>query len=137
MDRLTPKQRSGLMAAIRSTDTQPELVVRRLVHGMGYRFRLHLRDLPGTPDLVFPGRGKVLFVHGCFWHRHRCAKGRSTPATNARFWSKKFEQNVRRDRRVCRDLQRAGWSIGVVWECQTKPKRLEQLAQRLERFLEE
>ena len=134
-DHLTPEQRSDLMRRIRGKDTKPELVVRRLAHAMGYRFRLHRRDLPGSPDLVFPGRRKVVFVHGCFWHAHGCQGGR-VPATRPEFWAAKFEGNKRRDRRSERRLRRDGWGVMTVWECQTAKRKLPRLAGRLVRFLE-
>lgn len=124
------------MARVKSCDTKPEMIVRRLAHGMGYRFRLHGKDLPGRPDLVFPGRRKIIFVHGCFWHRHdaaSCPKTR-TPKTNVDFWEAKFSANKKRDARAERRLRAAGWSIAVVWECQTKDD--ERLARRLKRFLD-
>ena len=124
------------MRSIRSQDTVPEMVVRRLVHGMGYRFRLHRSDLPGTPDLVLPRLHKVVLVHGCFWHRHSCGRGRSTPATRTQFWTEKFEANIRRDRRVRRQLRTLSWQVFVAWECQTSSLRLDTLTERLARFLE-
>lgn len=136
-DTVSPTTRSAMMRAVRSRDTAPERVVRRLAHALGYRFRLNRRDLPGSPDLVFPGRRKVIFVHGCFWHRHDCRAGRSTPAANRDFWLRKFSDNVRRDRRVARRLRADGWGVMTVWECQTKLAGRERLAGRLKRFLEE
>lgn len=124
------------MARIKSQDTKPEMIVRRLVHGMGYRYRLHGKGLPGRPDLVFPARKKIIFVHGCFWHRHgvaSCPKTR-TPKTNVAFWEAKFAANRTRDAKVERSLRVAGWSIAVVWECQTADR--ERLSARLKRFLE-
>ena len=131
----TPAQRSFNMSRIRAKDTRPELVVRSLVHQMGYRFRLHRKDLPGKPDLVLPGHRKVIFVHGCFWHMHRCRYGRVTPKTNAEFWQQKRMGNVERDRRNVRELRRAGWSVLVVWECWTKLPE-EKVVPRLLKFLE-
>jgi DNA mismatch endonuclease (patch repair protein) len=119
-DVLTPEQRSRNMRAIRDRDTGPELMVRRLLHGMGFRFRLHRRDLPGCPDIVLPGRRVVVFVHGCFWHRHRCHFGCVEPTTRPEFWRAKFAANVARDRRSIRALRRAGWQVIVIWECQTR-----------------
>jgi DNA mismatch endonuclease (patch repair protein) len=121
------------MRAIRSRDTRPEMIVRSLIHQMGYRFRLHRRDLPGTPDLVFPRLRKVINVHGCYWHMHNCRFGRVTPKTNAEFWQKKREGNVRRDRRAKKELRNCGWQVMVVWECQTRD--LPSLERRLLRFL--
>lgn len=122
-----------MMAAVPQRDSKPEMVVRRAVHRMGYRFRLHVRDMPGTPDLVFPRLGKVIFVHGCFWHRHRCKRA-TTPATRKEFWLEKFEQNIARDRRNNRRLRQDAWDVLVVWECWTR--RPEWLQERLLTFLE-
>ncbi|HOX49912.1 MAG TPA: DNA mismatch endonuclease Vsr [Fibrobacteria bacterium] len=125
-DTLTPSSRSALMSRIRGKDTKPELVVRSLLHRMGFRFRLHRRDLPGSPDIVLPRLGVVVFVHGCFWHRHHRCKGATTPKSNADFWQDKFAANVERDKRNRRDLRRLGWKVVVVWECDLKkPRKLE------------
>ena len=134
MDVLTPEQRSYCMSRIRSVDTKPELVVRRAVHAMGYRFRLHRRDLPGRPDLVLPRHRKLIFIHGCFFHRHRCKYGRPRPKTNAQSWAKKFAGNVERDRRNLRILRRDGWTVCVVWECETR--HAGRLLKKLSAFLE-
>lgn len=131
-DTLTPEKRSWLMGRVARAGTKPEMIVRRLAHGLGYRFRLQRRDLPGTPDIVFPSRKKVVFVHGCFWHRHDCKKA-TTPKSNAKFWQEKFARNVERDRVAIAELSELGWEALVVWECQTKDK--EALADRLETFL--
>ena len=125
------------MRAVRSGDTTPELVVRRMVHALGYRYRLHARDLPGRPDLVLPRLGKAIFVHGCFWHRHACEAGRSTPASRVEYWQAKFARNVQRDRSNLRKLRRLGWSVLVVWECQTRTARREIFQRRIARFLAE
>ncbi|MFO0806460.1 MAG: very short patch repair endonuclease [Gemmataceae bacterium] len=132
-DIFTPAERSRIMAAVRSTDTAPERIVRRLVHRMGLRFRLHRRSLPGTPDLVFPGRARVIFVHGCFWHAHTCGAGR-LPSTNRPFWKKKLAANAERDRRSVRKLRRAGWKVLVIWECQTAPRKRVWLTARIAKF---
>ena len=124
------------MRAVKSANTTPELVVRTLVHRLGYRFRLHAAELPGKPDLVLPRHRKAIFVHGCFWHRHRCDAGRSTPGTRQKYWRVKFARNVERDRLALRRLRRAGWSVLVVWECHTKTAKRDQLTARLRRFLE-
>ena len=137
MDRLSPVDRSRVMSTIRGKDTKPELLVRRLVHGMGYRFRLHRRTLPGSPDIVLPRHRKAIFVHGCFWHRHTCHRGRSIPVTRTVFWSKKFESNKKRDARVRRQLRAQGWKVAVVWECQTTAARQSTLADHIRRFLRE
>lgn len=128
----TSKVRSRIMAAVPQRDSKPEMVVRRLVHAMGYRYRLHVRDLSGSPDVVLPRLSKIIFVHGCFWHRHRCRKA-TTPATRKRFWLEKFELNRARDRRNNRTLRRQGWDVLVVWECQTR--KADWLEDRLADFL--
>ena len=110
--------RSANMRAIRSKDMQPELKVRSIVHRLGYRFRLHRKDLPGKPDLVFPSRRKVIFVHGCFWHSHG-SKVSHTPKSNFDYWGPKLERNVSRDRRNIEALRAAGWRALVIWECET------------------
>ncbi len=132
-DVLTPAQRSLCMSHIRSRDTEPERVVRSLLHQLGFRYRLHSRDLPGKPDIVFLGARKVIFVHGCFWHMHRCKYGRVVPKTNADFWRTKRESNVARDRRNITALRKHGWTVLVVWECQTKD--MDRLAVRLRESL--
>lgn len=132
-DRISPEARSTLMSRIRGKDTKPELVVRRMLHAMGYRFRLHRRDLPGTPDIVLPGRRKVIFVHGCFWHGHEGCRFATKSATRPDFWAAKISANQARDRRSVGRLRRLGWSVGIVWECGIRhPDRL---AARLHRFL--
>jgi DNA mismatch endonuclease (patch repair protein) len=136
-DVFTPQQRSAVMRAVRGADTKPEMIVRRLVHALGYRYRLHVRALPGAPDLVFPSRKKVIFVHGCFWHRHRCEAGRSMPASKVEYWQAKFAANQRRDRRHRRQLHALGWKALVLWECQIGPRKLAQLKEKIERFLAE
>ncbi len=117
MDIVTPEVRSRIMSRIRSKDTKPEMTVRRLIHSLGYRFRLHRRDLPGTPDMVFPGRKAVIFVNGCFWHGHDCGRGK-LPKSNVRFWRKKFRDNSARDEKNIAALRANGWRVLVVWECE-------------------
>lgn len=134
-DTLTAEQRARCMAAIRGRDTTPELVVRRLLTSLGYRYRLHVKDLPGRPDIVLSSRDTVILVHGCFWHRHSCPAGRPVPGTRTAFWVDKFECNVRRDRRTQRELRALGWRVLTVWECQTKHARLPALGRRLVRLL--
>ena len=129
MDNLSGADRSRCMSRIRSKNTRPELVVRRLVHRMGYRFRLHRVDLPGQPDLVLPRHRKVIFVHGCFWHRHRCKRGRVKPATNPEYWKLKRQGNVDRHRRNARLLKQLGWEVHVVWECEAA--NLDRLEEKL------
>jgi len=121
------------MRRVRSVDTQPEIEVRSLLHRLGFRFRLHRKDLPGKPDIVLPKHRAVVFVHGCFWHRHRGCKRASTPATRRDYWLPKFERNVARDRKNRRDLRRLGWNVVVVWECEIAA--LDRLARRLRKAL--
>jgi DNA mismatch endonuclease (patch repair protein) len=120
MDRLTPTRRSYLMSRVRSRDTEPEMAVRRTAHGLGFRFRLHARELPGSPDLVFPRLRSLVFVHGCFWHRHPGCEKASNPSTRIEFWRAKFGRNIARDAAVRRELEALGWRILVVWECEAK-----------------
>lgn len=136
MDTLTPTQRSQRMSLVRSSDTRPEMVVRRLVHSMGGRYRLHDRRLPGCPDLVFPGSRKIIFIHGCFWHQHSCRMGNRMPKSRVAFWRDKLQGNKRRDAQQRARLRNLGWRVLVVWECQLQPKKLPALAARLRRFLE-
>jgi DNA mismatch endonuclease (patch repair protein) len=121
------------MGRVKGKNTKPEMKVRRLAHALGYRFRLHRKDLPGSPDLVFPGRGKVIFVHGCFWHGHDCARGSRQPRQNADYWRAKIARNVQRDARSAEALQDQGWSVLTLWECELKDA--EALSDRLQRFL--
>lgn len=129
-------ERSALMARIRSKDTSPEKTVRRLVHRMGFRYRLYRRDLPGTPDLVFPRLRKVILVHGCFWHRHVGCKLATVPKTRPGFWQAKFDSNVRRDAKATDELQAQGWEILTVWECETRKRNQDELQEKLRNFLE-
>ena len=127
-------KRSEIMSRVRSTGSKPEMLVRRLVHSLGYRFRLHHDGLPGKPDLAFPRHRKVIFVHGCFWHQHgRCAKA-TIPASNHAFWERKLSGNVERDRQNVAALCRSGWQILVIWECETRDR--DALATRVRVFLE-
>lgn len=132
MDNLTPEQRSAQMAMVRSKDTKPEMLVRRLVHHMGYRYRIHRRDLPGKPDLVFGPRKKVVFVHGCFWHGHDCSLGR-IPKSRVDFWEAKICKNRNRDKVHLLKLAEVGWESLVVWECQLK--KVAELENRIRNFL--
>jgi DNA mismatch endonuclease, patch repair protein len=133
MDVLTKEQRSRNMAAIKGTNTAPELLVRSVIHRMGFRFGLHRRDLPGRPDIVLTSRKKLIFVHGCFWHIHNCRYGRVVPATNAEFWSAKRKSNVQRDKRNREKLKDSGWKVLTIWECWTKD--ISALQHRLAVFL--
>ena len=123
------------MSRIRGRDTKPELLVRRIAHGLGFRFRLHRKDLPGRPDIVFPRYRAVILVHGCFWHRHPDCRFASNPKTRVEYWQKKFEGNVERDRRNERALTDLGWRTMVIWECETKDTKA--VAARIESFLRE
>jgi DNA mismatch endonuclease (patch repair protein) len=129
MDVHTPEQRSFNMSRIRSKDTKPELLVRRLLHHKGYRFRLHRHDLPGSPDVVLPKYNTLIYVHGCFWHRHEGCRFATTPDNNAEKWQRKFQENILRDQKNREEAQRLGWLPIVVWECETRDPEL--LASRL------
>jgi DNA mismatch endonuclease (patch repair protein) len=134
VDVLTKQQRSFNMSQIRSKNTSPEIIVRSLIHRMGYRYSLHRSDLPGHPDLVLVRHKKIIFVHGCFWHMHHCHYGRVTPAAHAKFWQDKRSGNVDRDKRNLKNLRKLGWKVLIVWECQMQ--NIEKLTQRLRMFLE-
>ncbi len=120
MDRVSLEDRSRIMRAVGREDTTPELSVRRIAHKLGFRFRLHRKDLPGSPDIIFPKHRLCLFVHGCFWHRHHGCRKATTPKSNAAFWMDKFARNVERDGRKVEALRALGWKVAVVWECQSK-----------------
>lgn len=119
MDIFTPEKRSHVMSQVRGKNTKPEILVRKLLHRMGYRFRLHRKDLPGKPDIVLPKYKTVVFIHGCFWHGHNCKRG-AKPSSNKDFWNEKLEKNVERDKKHVRSLEAIGWRCIVVWECETK-----------------
>ncbi|NUS37569.1 MAG: DNA mismatch endonuclease Vsr [Lysobacter sp.] len=121
MDRISPEKRSWQMAQVRRAHTGPEMIVRRFIHGLGYRYRLHDPGLPGTPDLVFPSRRKAIFVHGCFWHRHEGCRLASTPKCRSEFWQAKFDANRARDQRAVDALTEMGWSTMTIWQCEAKP----------------
>lgn len=120
MDTVPRGERSRIMRAVPRKDTAPEVRVRKMAHKLGLRFRLHRKDLPGSPDLVFPKYRLCLFVHGCFWHRHPGCKKATTPKSNAAFWTEKFAKNIERDRRQVEELMALGWRVGIIWECQTQ-----------------
>jgi DNA mismatch endonuclease, patch repair protein len=134
MDKVTRAERSALMSRVRSKGSKPEMAVRSIVHGMGFRYRLHATNLPGTPDLVFVARKKIVLVHGCFWHGHHCRSGRNRPATHTEYWNATLERNMKRDRANAARLRRLGWQVLSVWECQVRETEL--LAHRLRSFLE-
>lgn len=127
--------RSAVMRAVRAKDTTPEMIVRRMVHGMGYRYRLHAKDLPGKPDLCFRARRKVIFVNGCFWHGHDCRRGARPPRENAAYWSAKIARNAARDAANLAALAETGWAALTIWECETPVRRRDELAARLRAFL--
>jgi DNA mismatch endonuclease (patch repair protein) len=133
-DVLTLEQRRRNMAAIKGKNTKPEMVVRQLVHSLGYRYRLHRKDLPGKPDLVFPSRRKVIEVYGCYWHMHDCPYGRVVPKTNVEFWQTKRLSNMARDKRNIEELAEQGWRVLVIWECEIKDR--EKLQERITQFLD-
>lgn len=134
VDVFRPEKRSAIMARIKGENTEPEILVRRLVHSLGFRFRLHVDNLPGKPDIVLPRFQKVIFVHGCFWHGHRRCSRSALPTSNVEFWRKKIEGNMTRDKRTMRELRRSGWDVLVVWQCQTKD--IARLTRRLKSFLQ-
>lgn len=133
-DNLNSIERRRAMERVRSVDTTPEVAVRRLLHGLGYRFRLHRADLPGRPDIVLASRNTVVFVHGCFWHGHHCKRGMRLPRTNAAYWKRKLTRNALRDRANIKRLRRQGWCVIVVWECHLREP--ERVCRRLSRLLE-
>ncbi len=128
-----PQTRSRIMRAVKGKDTTPELIVRRMTHAMGYRFRLHRKDLPGKPDLVFPKFRKVIFVHGCFWHGHDCVRGARIPKANTEYWRSKITRNCLRDTANVAALKSLGWRTAIIWECELK--RPEWIRRRLVKFL--
>ncbi|HEX5483989.1 MAG TPA: DNA mismatch endonuclease Vsr [Terriglobia bacterium] len=134
MDVFSSTQRSEIMRRVKSKDTQPEILVRKLIRSMGYRYSVNRKDLPGCPDLVFTKRKRVIFVHGCFWHQHSCG-GAALPKSHRDYWMGKQARNAKRDRRNIRKLRRSGWKIVVVWECQTRS--LDKLSGRLQRFMDQ
>jgi DNA mismatch endonuclease, patch repair protein len=132
MDRISPEQRSWTMSRVRSHNTGPEILVRKAAHALGLRFRLHRKDLPGTPDLIFPKLRVALFVHGCFWHRHAGCNRASMPKSQTAYWTRKFERNVERDRKADAALEAVGWRPMTIWECQTNDRaKLIKLLQNL------
>lgn len=133
MDTLSREQRSARMSLIRSKNTNPEMIVRRLVHSLGFRYRLHVRALPGSPDLVLPRWRTAVFIHGCFWHQHSCRRGKRMPKSRANYWRPKLHGNKARDRQTMQKLRRDGWRVLVLWECQTSDP--ERLARRVTSFL--
>lgn len=133
MDIYSREKRSDIMARVKATDSIPELTVRRLLHGLGYRYRLHRNNLPGRPDIVLSKHKSVIFVHGCFWHHHKGCKKSKLPETNENFWKKKILDNVARDKRTVRELRKTGWKVLVLWECQVRSSELQK---KIKHFLE-
>lgn len=132
-DRFTPEERSRVMSRVKGHDTEPERIVRKIVHRMGYRFRLHDKSLPGKPDIVLSRHKKVIFIHGCFWHGHKGCHKATRPVSNVEFWNRKLDGNMRRDAKVQRELKSLNWKSLTVWQCQTRDVAV--LQKRLERFL--
>ena len=131
MDRLTPEKRSWNMSRIKSKDTTPERIVRSFLHRNGFRFRLHVKDLSGKPDIVLPKYKTVIEVRGCYWHRHEGCKDATMPSTNTEFWQKKFAENVARDKRTEQELKKLGWNVIVVWECEIENKIFEDMLNKI------
>ena len=134
MDVFDAKKRSSIMRLVKGKDTKPEMIVRRLLHGEGFRYRLHRADLPGKPDLIFPARHKVVFVHGCFWHQHPGCRHADRPSSNTDYWRAKLDRNIARDERTLAALKSEGWQAFIVWECETRNRV--KLLQELKEFLE-
>jgi DNA mismatch endonuclease (patch repair protein) len=133
LDNLTPERRSANVSKIRAKNTSPEMAVRRLVHGMGFRYRLHVAALPGKPDLVFPRLRKIIQVHGCFWHRHRGCIDSHIPKTRVEYWKPKLARNQKRDRANEKALRRQGWEVLIIWQCEVNAAAL--LSERMAEFL--
>lgn len=133
MDKISRQKRSENMRRIRSRDTNPELIVRKIIYGLGYRYRLNVSDLPGKPDLVFRKRKKVIFVHGCFWHQHKICSNNRYPKSNTSYWIPKLKNNIKRDKENQKLLIKQGWNVLVIWECETLD--IESLKKRLLNYL--
>lgn len=131
---MTSAERSNVMRAVKGQNTKPELAIRKMAHGLGYRYRLHRKDLPGKPDIVFTARRKIIFVHGCFWHGHICKRGRRLPKSNTDYWIPKLRRNVERDKQNIQALTSDGWDVLIIWECETK--ELAKVERRIVKFLE-
>ena len=135
VDTISPEHRSWNMLRIKGKNTKPEFIVRSLLYKMGYRFRLHRKDLPGTPDIVLPKYKTVIFVHGCFWHRHKGCKYAYTPKSRVKFWKDKFTETVKRDKQHLKQLKENGWKVFIVWECETKD--MDRLKKIINKILQE
>ncbi|MNC42403.1 Very short patch repair protein [compost metagenome] len=135
MDKFTREKRSSIMKNVTSKNTMPEITIRRLLHKMGYRFRLHRKDLPGTPDIVLPKYKKAIFVHGCFWHGHVNCKKAKLPSTNVEFWESKIDGNKMRDERNILKLEEMGWECLIIWTCQIKKSELQAISKKIQNFI--
>jgi DNA mismatch endonuclease (patch repair protein) len=135
-DIFPPEKRSAIMKKIKPKGSKQEIFIRKLVHSMGYRYRLHKKDLPGKPDLVFVKYKKVIFVHGCFWHGHEGCKRSALPTTNVEFWTKKITGNIERDKLNCKRLEQLGWKHMVIWQCEINVSQKENLRKKIAAFLE-
>ncbi len=135
-DIFSKKKRSEIMSKIRSKNLKQELFIRKLVYSMGYRYRLHEKNLPGKPDLAFPGLKKAIFVNGCFWHGHNHCQKSDLPLQNHAFWEKKITSNVKRDRIICKNLKNSGWDCLTIWQCDIKDTNKEKLGKKIRNFLE-
>lgn len=135
MDTVDSETRSRIMSHIHGKDTAPEMAIRRLIHGMGYRYRLHDRSLPGTPDIIFRARKKIIFVNGCFWHRHQGCRLATIPKTNVDYWTEKFRLNAERDRKTLEEFESIGWKTLVIWQCEIRD--VEKLKGKIIEFLGE
>jgi len=134
-DTFPRQKRAEIMRAVRSADTRPEIALRKALFAKGFRYRVNVRGLPGRPDIVFPARQAVVFVHGCFWHGHDCKRGARTPKTNAAYWRSKIARNIARDERAVAALRAAGWRVRIVWECELKASVLNRTADAVARWL--
>ncbi|MFP4546918.1 MAG: very short patch repair endonuclease [Fidelibacterota bacterium] len=135
MDVFSKDKRSEIMSNISDSNTKPEIIVRSILHKMGYRFRLHKKNLPGKPDIVLPKHRKIIFVHGCFWHSHENCRRSKRPSTNTKFWSKKLDSNKKRDKKILKQLKDIGWKVLIVWTCEIN--KIENLKNKLKMFLNE
>lgn len=135
-DIFSKKKRSEIMKKIGPKDSEQEMFVRKLIHSMGYRYRLHGKDLPGTPDIVFSKYRKVFFVNGCFWHGHKGCKKSRLPETNREFWETKLKYNCKNDRTKYRELKKSGWDYMIIWQCEIKKRNTEKLKTKIRKFLE-
>ena len=133
MDNISKKRRSWNMSRIKSKNTKPEIQVRSYLHRKGLRFRLHVKNLPGKPDIVMPKYKTIIFVHGCFWHRHNCCMGNKTPKHNSKFWKEKFQKNIMRDKRTKHALEQLGWNVLIIWECEIESSRILKLINKIKR----